>query len=130
MAIVYLGIIIVKLPYWILRWLFQHRKIGLFLILGVVALFVFARPSCQGAKQGQATEIPYSKGIPTVVEAPYRVDTPSRYYYVGSLTENKTKDEVTLIVFWDWNGKQWTKETRPLKISKFLYGSYTINKRT
>jgi hypothetical protein len=114
-----------------LRWCFTSGWKGVIVLIVVAVIVVVIGVSINNAvtkKSATPTAtVPASvASVPSKFQAPYIVQTPSRYYYAKVVVQ---KNGVTTMTgFWSLDGKQWVPHTETLVMGK-EYGKVTVSKR-
>ena len=98
----------------ILGYLFRNKVL---LVLIIIAAGIFFVSSKINSNNPQALEVQqYQVIAPSYDLASKVIATPSRIYYARTMEE--TESEVILLVWYDYNEKQWQKHDTPLPLDK------------
>lgn len=121
MALIYLAIIIARLPLRIGGYLLKRPR---FLIIAVVLIVgLVAYSSYQGRNNVSVQAEPYQTSPPTKDKATFVVSTPSRLYYAAEYYVKG--DDYILTDFYDYDRKDWVRHTQPLQLGKENARIYT-----
>lgn len=121
-------ILMVKLPFRILAYLFNHKLLLVLLVIGIGGIFAWRACINVGKSITPTTPIPsYQQIAPSIDKAPFVVTTTSRVYYVSAYTEDKGL--ITLKKYYIYDKKAWKLMTTPLPLDPALYGDIKIYER-
>lgn len=110
-------VIILKSPYYILRYALKHKGLALGCVILIVGIIIISNVRGGTDKNANSTPIPaYQIIAPAVNLAPSVGTTSSRVYYIASY--QKTPGIVTLTKFYDYNKKAWKLNTMPLSFNE------------
>jgi hypothetical protein len=105
----------------ILGYLLRNKVLLILLVIVAGVWFISHKIDSQNA---DVAETPiYQVIAPSPELAPKVVTTPSRVYYVRTLSE--TDGTVTLLNWYDYNEKQWQKHETPLPLDKSIIKIYS-----
>jgi len=111
-----------------LKWCFTSgwkgiMVIGTICVLLVLIIIVVHTNTGTGIKDKNTIT---SAAAPTVAQAPYIIQTSSRYYYAAKA---ETKDGITTMTgYWELTGKTWKYNKGTLVLTK-EFGTVTVGKR-
>ncbi len=110
-------VLIIKLPFQFLGYLFRHKVLLIIVVIGV-AIFGITHSFNQHNQpvQAQVTVPKWQTSAPLSQVAPKVVQTPSRVYYVSALSDDGK--QVILQRFYEYTGKGWQLMTTPLPLKK------------
>lgn len=118
---------ILAFPIRIFSGLIKHPKILIILVIVIVVL-VSLNNCAKKADQAQQAEMPeYQRVAPKVKDAPFRVQTASRTYYVKSFED--FGGILTLYEYYTYDNKKWEKQDFNLPLDRKYYGDIRVYER-
>lgn len=127
MVILAIGVLILKSPFLILRFLFQHKMLLVIAIIGVIA-FIAISSINKSDDTAQKVQIPeYQQIAPDISKAPVVVATPSRVYYVFDWVDDG--QTITLKSFYFYDRKEWEASELLLPLDRDTVGEIKIYQR-
>jgi hypothetical protein len=121
----------VTAPFRFVIWLFKtwnwYIAFGVMAVItGMIVLIVITATS--HTTTPAATAAAESVTIPSAITAPYLVQTSSRYYYAGQVTQSGPDYIIKSYWYLDLSSQKWVKSPDPLDLSP-NYGKITVTKR-
>jgi len=127
MAILAIIVLILKSPFLILRYLFQHKALLIIVIIVVIAFVAISSLNKSNTSQ-QTVELPeYQQKAPDISKAPTVISTPSRLYYVSDYSDDG--QIITLKHFYFYDRKKWEASKLPLPLDRNTIGEIKIFQR-
>lgn len=127
MAILAVIVLILKSPFLVLRYLFQHKALLIVVIIVAIAFIAISSLNKSDTSQ-QAIQIPeYQKKAPDISKAPIVITTPSRIYYVSSYSDDG--QIIILESFYFFDRKKWETPELPLPLDRETTGEINIYQR-
>lgn len=110
-------VLLVKAPFLILSFLVRHTVLLILVIVVVVALFASHTIGKNNEQNNLKVNFPaYQTIAPSRQMAPIAIQSPTRVYYVSSLSENG--DIVNLLVWYDYNEETWQRHDTLLPLNR------------
>lgn len=126
MVLLAIIVLILKSPFLILQYLFQHKLVFIgVVIVGVAFIAVSSLSKSDDSPQVQIPE--YQKIAPDISKAPVVINTPSRVYYVSGWVDNG--QIVTLESFYFYDREEWEASELPLPLDRNTVGEIKIYQR-
>jgi len=127
MAVLAIIVLILKSPFFILRFLFQHKALLVVVIIVVIAFIAISSLNNSGTSQ-QTVQLPeYQQNAPDISKAPKVISTPSRLYYVSDYSDDG--QIINLKSFYFYDQKKWEASKLPLPLDRDTVGEIKIFQR-
>ena len=104
------------------------RILQILVIIIILAVGGYVFLTCSASSGCSNNQASTGKDIPTITDAPFIVQTPSRSYYAVDIVE--TTNSVTLLGYYELvGGDKWTYRASQLILKRAAYGKITVSKR-